>query len=123
MHGRPSCSECTDALQRQRGCFKPGRSVAGSRAFRFTSPALRPEDRVLRECPVGRVLREAPWSYDLLRAAAYAEQEGIGMLRQSRYLQQIVGIVASEKQRLREIEEKQERARRDATVGAAAAGR
>ena len=79
---------------------------------------LADSDRILRECPVGRVLREAPSTYAVLRAASYADQAGPSMLRESRYLQQIAGIVTSEKARLFELERKQQQAGGDAAFAA-----
>lgn len=118
MHGRPSCSECNDALQRQRGCFKPGNAIEGRQAFRFASPMLDAKDRILRECPVGRVLREAPQTYQVLRAASHGTEGGPQVLRESRYFQQVAAIVASERARLSELEHAQRQAGGDAAHAA-----
>lgn len=118
MHGRPSCSECSDALQRQRGCYKPGSAIKGNQAFRFASPLLDAKDRILRECPVGRVLREAPQTYQVLRAVSQGTEGGPSLLRESRYFQQVAGIVASERARLSELEHAQRQSGGDAAHAA-----
>lgn len=115
IHGRPKCSECNEGLQRDRGCYKPGFAIPGKKAFRFTSLRLAPDDQVLRECPVGRVLREAPYVYQSWQAAGYAESS---LHSQPRYLQQIAAIRGHETDRLREMEQAQSQGRRDAEHGA-----
>ena len=109
---RATCSECPERLQRARGCGrqrKPERPVA---ATRFTSPLL--ADTVLYECPTGYVLREAPWAYDVLEAAALAENaspaEWAGL---PRWYQHATRLVRSEQARLRELEAEARRAASD----------
>ncbi len=69
-HGNPTCSECTDRLQRMRGCKKPGYDFPRQLGpVRITSPMF-VGDAPLEECPVGYLLREAPHTYDVLDAVS-----------------------------------------------------
>ena len=90
--------------------------------WRFTAPILYEMDdgsEMLRECPVGAVLREAPHVYDAIRASSYAESGGLEIMRQSRCLQDAVVLASSEKERLRELKRADEQSARDAKHGAA----
>lgn len=75
-------------------------------------------EAVLHECPVGLVLRQTPFVYDLIRAGGYAENTGVEMLSQPRYLQEAVGLVGSERARLRELAQADRQATSDANYGA-----
>lgn len=66
----------------RRGCRKPGqaRTQTGP-PYVFSSPILQgAADRVLRECPTGKILRETPHVYDLIEVAAATERAGPGEL-------------------------------------------
>jgi hypothetical protein len=106
-------------LRAERGCKKPGYNYEERRVFPFTSPMLAPEDRVLRECPVGRVLREAPHAYELIIAHSYSENTGLEILNYPRYLRQAFGVIGSEKERLRELSDKDRQAKADGKYGTA----
>lgn len=117
-HGRPSCSECNDRLREQRGCRRPGENWPEARVYRFTSPLLNEDedeaDSMLRECPVGHVLREAPHVYDVLGLYRYAEHEGLRIQKQPRWLQTALRVVDSEKERLRKMSESDKQLKGDA---------
>ena len=105
-HGRPTCSECNDMLRRKRGCKKPGFDLPQSGSpFVYSSPILQsPEDRVLRECPTGKILREAPEIYSIIESARMVEAlTPDGFHRQPRYMQHAIRITSSESARLREL--------------------
>jgi len=75
--------------------------------FRFGSPVLvESGESVLRECPVGKVLREAPHIYDLIDHLSFAEnatpQEAEAM---SRYYGYALRLYRSELARLQEDRE------------------
>jgi hypothetical protein len=104
-------------LQKQRGCKKPGANFEGEMVFRFTSQRLSPTDQILRECPVGKVLSDAPWAYDAIYAETLAEHSGLQVLEQPKWLQSTIHVVASERARLREMAEKDRQLSRDAEYG------
>lgn len=83
--------------------------------YRSSSPVLvGTDDSMVYECPVGMLLREAPWVYDVLAAAAYSESAGFEVLRQSAFLQSGIRLVQSEKSRHREARQQQQQGKRDA---------
>lgn len=87
-------------------------------AWRFTSPRLSKEDSILRECPVGAVLREAPYVYDAIAAEGYAEAGAFDPTTRPLYLQQAIAVIGSERGRLFEARRARERASSDAEYGA-----
>jgi hypothetical protein len=114
-HGRPTCTECTDKLRKKRGCKKPGFDVEGESAFRFSSPLLNESgNEILRECPTGAVMRDAPWVYDVLGLYAYAEHGGFEIQRQPRWVQSALQVIGSEKERLRRLAESEKQGKGDA---------
>lgn len=66
-----------------------------------------PDAGLLRECPVGLVLREGPHIYQVINAHAYAENGAINPLGSPHYLQQGLNVVGSEKARLRDIKDEE----------------
>lgn len=92
-------------------------------AFRFSSPDLREEDRILRECPVGAVLREAPYVYGAINAHAYAENGAFNPLESPLWLQAALRIVGSEKARHLEAKMEEDRVKRDSKRGMAVRSR
>lgn len=66
------------------------------------------------ECPVGYILRNAAWAYDVLAAHAYAEYAGFEVLRQSAFLQSALRLVSAEKERHREAKHQQRQGQSDA---------
>ena len=126
LHGRPTCSECTERMKHVRGCKKPGHDYKMQGApFTYSSPALQGEaDRVMYECPTGYTLREAPHTFDVIESASLAENAGpddIG--RMSSYWHRAARVVASERIRLREAREHQRKAQGDASAVASAVRR
>jgi hypothetical protein len=103
-HGRPTCSECTDQLRKRRGCRSPHhepRELAGS-PFAFTAPAL--QGLVLRECPVGYLLREAPHVYDVIEFCRMGEHtSALDLASLPRYTRRAMRIYSSECARLDEL--------------------
>jgi hypothetical protein len=87
-------------------------------AWRFTSPRLSKDDSILRECPVGAVLREAPHVYDAIAAESYVESGAIDPTTRPMYLQQAIAVISAERGRLHEIRRERERSASDASYGA-----
>lgn len=77
-----------------------------------------PDSAILYECPVGMVHREAPYAWDAINVHSLAEGAGFALLRQSRWLQHAFRVIGSEKERHRQQDESERRARRDAGYGA-----
>ena len=88
--------------------------------WRFTSPMLSEKDRVLYECPVGAVLREAPYLYDAIAYEGYAESGAFDPSTKPQFLQDAMRVIASERGRMWEISRQRERSKTDAAYGAKA---
>jgi hypothetical protein len=86
-------------------------------AFRFTSPKLSEKDSCLKECPIGVILREAPYVYSAIQAHAYAECGSFNPLESPHWLQQAISVVGSEKERLRQIKDGERNLKRDSQIG------
>jgi hypothetical protein len=86
-------------------------------AFRFSSPALKEEDRLLTECPVGLVSRETPYIYEAISAHAYAENGALNPLESPAWLQGALSVVASERHRLRELKDSQRKQKQKSEQG------
>lgn len=121
-HERPSCSECSDLLRRRRGCRKPGYNVEGSMAFRFTSPDISEDKAIVRECPVGMLIRECPYIYDVINACGLVESGCVDLLHAPLFLQSAYRVVSSERSRLRELKDKDRQTKRDSEYGRHALG-
>ena len=124
LQGAPTCGTCHDGLRRELGCRKPGyedRGYVRKRApVTFTSPLLvsDPKLRVMTECPVGYLLREAPWVHDALEASSLVENctpREFALL--PAFIREVARIRASELARFREAKREQERAKRDSQLG------
>lgn len=124
---RLTCSECTPPLQKRYGCHKPGFAVPlQGNAFRFDSPALQPPPgskdhglSLLKECPVGFTLREGPWVYTMIEAAAGADNlSPAERERMSPAFHAAARVYRSELARLTERRTARARAKRDAAYGA-----
>lgn len=118
---RLSCSECDERLQRKRGCRKPGSMVPyreRSVVYRSSSPHLiaAGADKLF-ECPVGLLLREAPWVYDAIAASVYAESAGLSVLQHSAWLQAAIRLISSERARHTEGKKRRQQNRSDAEYG------
>lgn len=72
------------------------------------------EDGRLYECPTGMLIRDAPWVFDAMRASSCAESAGFDVHRQSVWLQNAVGIVSSERERMRELKDTARKTKADA---------
>lgn len=83
--------------------------------FRFSSPSLLEdgEPLVIKECPVGLVIREAPYVFQAIRIANYVENGAVNPLELSPWTQQAIAIVSSERARLREETKDGDQAVRD----------
>lgn len=87
--------------------------------WRFVSPRLEEADKILRECPVGAVLRETPWVYEAMAAESFVEAGAVNPLLQTPWLQAAMQVVAAERNRLREYERQQSQSAGDAAFGSA----
>jgi hypothetical protein len=88
--------------------------VPGQIAYRFTSPRLKQEDTILRECPVGKILSETPHLYEAINATAHVSGSGVAFLSSPMWFQQVASLVAYEKARLGEMANRDAQAKRDA---------
>jgi hypothetical protein len=98
-------------LKKKRGCEQEG-----DMAFRFTSPLLAQDESkmILKECPIGRIKRDGSHVYDAISAFSYAENGCFNPLDMSMWFQQASRVIGSEKSRLFEMKQKDERVRSDA---------
>jgi hypothetical protein len=117
--GRISCSECNDRLRKKRNCRRPGeQDMQQDAIFRFTSPLLYERNAgVLRECPVGYVLRNAPHVNRAVNAQSYAENGALNPLDCPTWLQQAMTVVSSERTRLREMKDTGASGKSDSNYG------
>lgn len=88
--------------------------------FRSSSPHLEKEHRELRECPVGSILRETPYIYSAIAASVYADNGSLNPLESPIWLQHAMRIVASERERLRELSNKDKATKSDSAAAGAA---
>ena len=72
----------------------------------------------MHECPVGRILREAPHVFEAIMAYRYADGAGLEVLSFPRYLQSAFNVIASERERLRIMAEKDRESKADASHAA-----
>jgi len=78
--------------------------------FRSTSPMLdNTPEAMLRECPVGRVIRSGPHVYDALGAASHVENGAVDPYSLSAWAREAVTIVLSERARHRELRDREKR--------------
>jgi hypothetical protein len=75
---------------------------------------LRPEDSILRECPVGAILREAPQVYECIAAYSFVENGALDPRHESQWLQDGIRIVSAEKSRLQDVKDSQRKSKQDA---------
>lgn len=123
-YSRVNCSDCLDRHKEERGCNKPGMSYGPGKSmvFKFTSPRLRKMGRPayhVNECPIGVILRESPYIYDLLQQRPFLESGALGPTEVPKPTRIVAMIATSELDRLRELRRQQERAARtsaDATA-------
>ena len=104
--GCPSCSECSEAQRRRYGCGKDKAGVVGEAPFRSTSLRLlrqgKPDE--IRECPVGLVLREAPYLYNAINATTHVENGASDPTKVPVWLQEIMKVASAERFRLHDLE-------------------
>ena len=116
---KPSCVGCSQSLKKSRGCNKNG-FKHGEAIYRFTSPRLNDlgeEASILYECPVGKILKDAPATYEIISMQQYVESGRFGPYELSRVTNRALSIIYSEKARLREIKDKFNRGKRDSEYG------
>ena len=74
---------------------------------------------MLRECPVGFILRTTPHIYDMLELTSQSESTSmVELARSPRALQQAVRLVRSERNRLNELRQIERESKQAAAVGA-----
>jgi hypothetical protein len=114
--GRLSCSECSDEQKRRYGCGREKAGVVGETVFRSTSLLLADHGKPaeLRECPVGRVLREAPYVYKAISHATHVANGATDPANAPSWLQGLTQVVLSERARLRELNQDKDRGASDA---------
>lgn len=90
--------------------------------FRYTSPMLVSQgEDMLYECPVGKILRESPLTYDIIDAVSLAENATpTDKARMPRFFWQAANLVQSERARLMELEDSEKATANDAKYGAEA---
>lgn len=74
-------------------------------------------ESIIRECPTGYVLREAPQVYKAIAATAYVENGAVNPYTLSHWAQEAMSVVGSEKSRLRAIEDENRKLDRDKAYG------
>ncbi len=90
----------------------------GHKAFPLTSPMLHERgDNILRECPTGYVLREAPWVYRAIAASGHVENGAVDPYKLSSWAREAMTVVGSERTRLRAIEDENRSLDRDRVQG------
>ena len=83
----------------------------------FTSPHLEESDRILRECPIGAVLREAPHVYDAIRASNAVESGAMNPIDAPIYLQHALSVIISERDRLWRMRDDERKSKSDSSHG------
>ena len=117
---RLSCSECSEGMKERYGCGRNSAGVVGQTVFRSTSLHLMGPDKKpseLRECPVGIVLREAPYIYDAINSWQYVDSGALNPLVSPSWLREILRVVGSEKARLHELRDRPNQGAADAEYG------
>ena len=115
---RFSCSECDARLQARRGCRRPGSTVTEETCHRTTSPLLAKNGQPaeLRECPVGAVLREAPYLYDAIGMCSHLENGAVSPLALSPWHAAVARVVFSERARHRDAKSRGKTCSNDAAL-------
>lgn len=97
--------------------------MKGSQAFRTSSPILHEKSKpesdhtVIRECPIGMILRETPYIFDALAAHSYIETGAINPMEQSNWLQSAFRVISAEKERHRNAEQSTNQSQADSLKG------
>lgn len=86
-------------------------------AYRFTSPMLDEKQALLKECPIGVIIRESPYIYDAINVHVYAENGALNPLKQSSWLQHAFNVIGSEKARLFKLKNSGKRGKSDSEYG------
>lgn len=110
--GRHSCSDCSDRQRQRIGCKKPGFSIEGSEGFRLESPYLHEREKrekaqpgthtIIRECPLGYVLRSGNHVIPVISVASDVENGALSTLDLAPWAASAVKVVNSERARCRE---------------------
>lgn len=125
LYGRPNCNSCSPKLRRERGCFKPGHKelegagMESTVAWRFSSPMIPEKEAIIRECPVGRVMRESPDVYAAIELEAYGEVGAFDPLKLSPWMAAGVRTASNERGRLWQVKEDRRKAESQAKSDAA----
>ena len=93
-------------------------NIDGNKAFTLTSPMMHEAgESILRECPTGYVLRNAPHVYRATTVAAHVENGAVNPYTLSHWARETMMVVSSEKARLRAIEDENRQLARDSVQG------
>lgn len=87
--------------------------------WRFSSQILGEDEMLLKECPVGKVLRETPDIYAAIETQSYAETGAVSLDSLSPWMAAGVRFASSERARLWEIKEQQRQQKSNAASDAA----
>lgn len=86
----------------------------GQQAFTLTSPLMHDVgEHIIRECPTGRVLRESPSVYRAISIAVHVENGSTDPMHLSHWSREAIGVVGSERARLRALEDENRKLDRD----------
>jgi len=93
-------------------------------AFRSTSPRLYDAEKgsepgrftVLRECPIGVVLRESPHVYDALTAYSHVENGAVDPYSLSPWANQAFGVIGAERARMHDAQMRETQRKRDVSA-------
>ena len=78
----------------------------GQQAFTLTSPMMHDAgEHIIRECPTGRVLRESPSAYRAISVSVHVENGSVNPMTLSHWARESIGVVGSERARLRSLED------------------
>lgn len=113
-HGQPNCNTCSEKMRTLRGCGKQGMEKQQPKAYRFSSPLLAEKHLVVYECPVGAILRNFPFAYEVINACSFLDRSGVSGLACPPFLDSAHSIVSSEKMRLERIRQQDKQTSRDA---------
>jgi hypothetical protein len=114
--------ECNERLKIERGGNRTGENYGeGKRVFRSSSPLLDQNGAgILRECPVGMIMREAPGLYELIGLESFVESGNLGPRDLSRPAQRVLGVASSERRRHQAMKTSVKKGFSDSAFGQAA---
>jgi hypothetical protein len=91
--------------------------------WNFTSPIIPEPERLLRECPVGLILRETPDAYTALTYESWVESGAVDPTKQSPWMGLAIRVVSAERARVGRMRREQEASERKAKSDADYANR